>query len=281
MVDRDGAPLVTLPATIRHWPFASGGPADWVAVPELGQAVRRALGPWGAKLPELTMRTQLSWGGDVLTRIESPALTRRLPEGAGGTLEIGSIAGTVDWRSDGALAYDLAVPILRVDRQPIGRAADVAEFKDAVLKGDGSLGTIKRRWNQKGSLAAASVSVTEAGTTILNANPIITFATRDEGEHVGVQFTIAVSEVSAKHALQNLSDAATEFSFDARHLGKEPLGRLLDAAASATERPTSGRILNVGAIQRGVRRCARSRSTFMSWPLSRRFTSTNRDRRHQ
>ena len=36
VVDRAGAPLMTLPAVIRHWPFARGGPADWVAVPELG-----------------------------------------------------------------------------------------------------------------------------------------------------------------------------------------------------------------------------------------------------
>ena len=243
VVDRDGAPLVTLPAAIRHWPFAAGGPADWVAVPELGQKVRDALGPWGAKLPELTTRTRLSWAGDAATRIESPEFRRRVPEVAGGTLDIAAIAGTVDWRRDGALTYDLALPVLRVERQPIGRAdaPDVMEFRDAVLKGDGFLGAPERRWSQKGSLGAASVSLTEAGTTILTAtNPVSTFATRDEGQHVGVQFTLAASAVGAKHTLQNLSDAAIEFTFDARHLAKEPLSRFMDEAAKATDGDASG-----------------------------------------
>ena len=238
VVDRDGAPLVTLPAAIRHWPFAAGGPADWVAVPELGQKVRDALGPWGAKLPEFTTRTRLSWGGDALTQIESQAFKRRVPEVAGGTLEIAAVAGTVDWRRDGALTYDLVLPVLRVERQPIGRAdaPDVMEFRDAALKGEGSLGTVERRWNQKGSLGAASVSLTEAGATILTAtNPVSTFASRDEGEHVGMQFTLAASALAAKHTLQNLSDAAIEFSFDARHLAKEPLARFMDEAARMTD----------------------------------------------
>ncbi len=239
VVDRDGAPLVTLPAAIRHWPFASGGPADWVAVPELGKTVRDALGPWGEKLPELTTRSQLSWSGDVLTRIESPAFKRRVPEVAGGTLEIAAIAGTIDWRREGALNYDFALPVLRIERQPIGRtdAPDIAEFKAAVLKGEGWLGTAERRWTRKGSLSAASVAVIEAGSTILTAaNPVATYASRDEGEHAGIQFAFAASTVSAKHALQNLSDAAIEFGIDLRHLAKEPLGRLLDLAANETER---------------------------------------------
>jgi hypothetical protein len=245
VVDRDGAPLVTLPAAIRHWPFAAGGPADWVAVPELGQKVRDALGPWGAKLPELTTRTRLSWAGDAATRIESPEFRRRVPEVAGGTLDVAAVAGTVDWRRDGALTYDLALPVLRVERQPIGRAdaPDVMEFRDAVLKGEGFLGAPERRWSQKGSLGAASVSLTEAGTKILTAaNPLSTFATRDEGQHVGVQFTLSASAVGAKHTLQNLSDAAIEFTFDARHLAKEPLSRLMDEAAKATDRDASVRV---------------------------------------
>jgi len=239
VVERDGTPLLTLPATIRHWPFASGGPADWVAVPELGKRAREALGPWGERLPELTTRTRVSWGGDVSTSIESPAYKRRVPEVAGGTLEIAAIAGTVNWQRDGALTYDIALPVLRVERLAHGRsgAPDIAEFRDAVLKGDGSLGTVERRWNQKGSASATSMSVTKGGTQVLSATmPTLTYATRDEGDHVGMAFTIAASAFTGKHALQNLSDAAIEFSFDARHLAKEPLGRIFDAAASASGR---------------------------------------------
>jgi len=238
VVDRAGTPLITLPAAIRHWPFASGGPADWVAVPELGTPVRDALGPWAEKLPDLTTRTQLSWDGNVLTRIESPAFKRRVPEVAGGFLEIAAISGTVDWRRDGRLTYELALPVFRVEQRAISRAADApdaAEFKEAVIKGDGSLGTIERRWNQKGSLTAASVSVIEAGKTILSATaPLISYASVDEGEHVGMQFSVAASAISAKHALQSFSEATIELALDARHIAKEPLGRLLDAAAMAT-----------------------------------------------
>ncbi|MEO8754923.1 MAG: DUF945 family protein [Casimicrobiaceae bacterium] len=232
IADRSGASMVTLAAAIRHWPFASGGPADWVAVPELGESVRETLGPWGDKLPELTTRTELSWGGDVHTQIESPAFKRRVPEIAGGTLEIAAISGTVDWRRGGALAYDFALPVFRMERQGSDAAAppNVVEFKDAVLKGDGSLGTPDRRWNQKGSLVAVSMTVTEAGKTVLTAaTPSLTYGTRDEGDYAGMQFGFTLASVSARNALQNLTDATLAISFDARHIAKEPLGRYLDA----------------------------------------------------
>ena len=234
VADRQGAALVTLAADIRHWPFASGGPADWVAVPELGDTVREALDAWGEKLPELTTRTELSWVGDVHTQIESPAFKRRVPEVAGGTLEIGALSGTVDWRRGGALTYDFALPAFRIERQGSDAAAppNVIAFKDVVWKGEGSLGTADRRWNQKGSFAAASLSVTEAGKpTFTAATPLITYANRDEGEYLGVEFTFAISGVSANYALQNLSDASLAFALDARHLAKEPLARFLDTKA--------------------------------------------------
>lgn len=242
VVGRDGETLATLPAAIRHWPFASGGPADWVATPELSPKVRDALGPWGAKLPDLTTRTRLSWGGDALTLVESTAFKRRVPEVAGGTVEIAAIAGTVDWRREGALTYEFALPVFRVERQPIGRrdAPDVVEFRDAVLKGDGWLGTPERRWSHQGSLAAASVALIEGGATVLTATrPVSTYASRDEGEHVGVQFTFAASSVGIKNARQSFTDATLEFSVDARHLAKEPFGRLLDEAAAAADRRAS------------------------------------------
>ena len=242
VVGRDGETLATLPAEIRHWPFASGGPADWVATPELSPKVRDALGPWGAKLPDLTTRTRLSWRGDALTRIESPAFKRRVPEVAGGTIEIAAIAGTIDWRREGALTYDIALPVFRVERQPIGRrdAPDVVEFREAVLKGDGSLGTVERRWSHSGSLAAASVALIENGAPVLTATrPVSSYESRDEGEHVGIRFTFAAASVTAIHARQHLSDAALEFSFEARHLAKDPLGRLLDEAAKAADTAAS------------------------------------------
>jgi hypothetical protein len=243
VIGRYGTPLISLPAAIRHWPFASGGPADWVAVPELGTTVRDALGPWAEKLPDLVTSTQLSWNGNVLTRIESPAFKRRVPEVAGGSLEIAAIAGTVDWRRDGGLTYELALPVFRIEQQAIGRSdgPNVAEFKEAVIKGDGSLGTTERRWNQKGSLTAASVLVAEAGKTILSATtPVIGYASVDEGQYVGMQFTAAASSISARHTLQNFSDATIELTLDARHIAKDPLGRLLDAAAVATTPPMAG-----------------------------------------
>ncbi len=239
VIERDGTPMLTLPATIRHWPFSGGGVADWVAVPELGQSARQALGPWGEKLPELSTRTSIAWGGDVSTSIESPSYKRRVPEVAGGTLEIAAIAGTVNWKRDGTLTYDIALPVLRVERLPLGRtgAPDIAEFRDAVLKGDGALGTAERRWNQKGSVAAASMLVTEGGVTTLSAkSPAITYATRDEGEHVGVALTFAASEFSSRQAMPDITNATVDFTFDARHLAKEPLGRMFDAAAAATGR---------------------------------------------
>jgi len=243
VIDRVGTPLITLPAAIRHWPFAGGGPADWVAVPELGTTVRDALGPWAEKLPDLTTYTRLSWSGNVLTRIESPAFKRRVPEVAGGSLEIAAISGTVDWRRDGGLTYEFALPVFRVEQQAIGRGEgpNVAEFKEAVIKGDGSLGTTERRWNQKGSLTAASVLVTEAGKTILSATtPLIGYASIDEGQYVGMQFTAAASSISARHTLQSFSDATIELALDARHIAKDPLGRLLDTAAIATTPPVPG-----------------------------------------
>lgn len=235
IVDRAGAPLVRFTAAIRHWPFARGGPADWVAVPEFGSAVHDALGPWGTKLPEVTTYTQLSWRGDVHARIESLPFKRRVPEVAGGTLEVAPLAGTVDWRRDGALAYDLAMPVFRAERLRGGRAgaADIVEFKDVEIKGEGSLGAAERRWNQQGSLVAAAVTVTEAGTTTFSAaTPRWTYSTRDEGEFVDVQLAFAVASVHARHALQDLTDASIEFSFDARHLAKGPFGRMLDAHAA-------------------------------------------------
>lgn len=242
VIERDGTPWLTLPATIRHWPFSGGGAADWVAVPELGKSAREALGPWGEKLPQLTTRTSISWRGDVSTSIESPAYKRRVPEVAGGTLEIAAIAGTVNWQRDGTLIYDIALPVLRVERLPFGRtgAPDVAEFRDAVLQGDGSLGTVERRWNQKGSVAAASMLVTEGNVTTISAkSPTITYATRDEGEHVGVAFAFAASEFNTRQAMPDVSNATVEFTFDARHVPKEPLGRIFDAAAAAARRTDS------------------------------------------
>jgi uncharacterized protein YdgA (DUF945 family) len=239
VTDAQGAQVVTLTATIRHWPFASGGPADWTAVPELGPAVRETLGPWGEKLPDLTTYTQLSWGGDVHTRIESPPFKRRIPEVARGSLEFAAIAGDVDWKRDGALRYELALPVFRVERAgAVGASTtDVIEFKDALLKGEGFLGTAERRWSQKGSLAAASFTATEAGATVLAATkPTLSYASRDEGEYVAMQFAFAMASVSARSTVQNLSDAGIEFSFDAKHLAKEPLGRLLDARAEAAAR---------------------------------------------
>lgn len=235
VVDREGQPLVRLAAAIRHWPFASGGPADWVAVPEFGSVVYDALGPWGAKLPEVTTHTQLSWRGDVHVRIESQPFVRRVPEVAGGTLEIAPLAGTVDWRRDGALAYDVAMPVFRGERLRGGRAGavDIVEFKDVQVKGEGSLGTAERRWNQQGSLVAAAVTVTEAGTTTFSAaTPRLTYSTRDQGDFVDVQFAFAVASVSARHALQDLTDASIEFAFAANHLAKGPFGRMLDAQAA-------------------------------------------------
>jgi len=243
VLDRAGTRLITLPAAIRHWPFASGGPADWIAVPELGATIRDALGPWAGKLPALTTRTQLSWSGNVLTRIESPAFKQRIPEVADGALEVGAIAGTVDWRRDGALTYEIALPVFRIEQQAIGGAGapDIAEFKEALIKGDGSLGTIERRWNQKGSLAAASVLLTQAGKTVVSATtPMISYASVDEGQHVGMRFAVAASGISAKHTSQNFSDATIEFALDARHIAKEPLGRFLDAAAIASTAPALG-----------------------------------------
>ena len=244
VTDRGGTPLITLPAAIRHWPFASGGPADWVATPELGATLRDTLGPWAEKLPDLTTRTQLSWRGNVLTQVESLAFKRRVPEVAGGSLEIAAISGTVDWRRDGALTYEFALPVFRIEQQAIGRAdgPDIAEFKDAVIKGEGSLGTTERRWDQKGSLAAASVSVTQGGKAIVSATtPSIGYASVDEGQYVGMQFTAGASAISAKNALQNFSEATIELALDARHIAKEPLGRLLDAAAVATTPPVVGK----------------------------------------
>jgi len=236
VTEPDGGVLVMLNASIRHWPFASDGPADWTAVPELGTTAREALGPWGEKLPELTTYTRLSWGGDVHTRIDSPAFKRRVPEVAGGTLEVAAIAGTFDWKRDGALRYELALPVFRVERLggSTATATDIIEFKDAVLKGDGFLGTPERHWNQKGSLAAGSFSATEAGVTILTATkPTLTYASRDEGDFVAMQFAFAMASVNARNTVQTLSDAGVEFSFEAKHLAKEPLGRLLDARAGA------------------------------------------------
>jgi Bacterial protein of unknown function (DUF945) len=242
IVDRDGAALLTLPAMIRHWPFASGGPADWEAVPALGAKLRDLLGPWGAKLPELVTRTRLSWGGDLLTQIDSPPFQRRVPEIAGATIDISAIAGTVDWRPDGALAYDLTLPVFHIERQPLGStgAPDALDFKDVALKGEGSLGTLDRRWNQKGSFSAASLSATEGGaTTLTAANAVTSFASRDEGGNVAFRLSFAAAAISAKQAIQNLNDAATEFSFEARNLAKAPLGRLLDAASAASAGPTA------------------------------------------
>jgi hypothetical protein len=140
--------------------------------------------------------------------------------------------------------------VFRVERQGnmAPSAPDVIEFKDAILKGEGSLGTPERHWTQNGSLAASSVSITEAGRTIFAAaTPILTYASRDEGEYVGMQFTLAVASVSARHALQDLSDAAVELAFEAGHIAKEPLGRMLDARADATAASTRAPGRTVGS----------------------------------
>lgn len=239
VIDRNGTPLLTLPAAIRHWPFSHGGPAEWVATPELGGVLREALGPWAVKLPDLTTSTQLSWNGDLFTRVESSAFKRRVPEVAGATLDIGAITGTVDWRREGTLNYDFTLPVLRIERLAFGRTGppDIAEFKDARLVGEGALGVVERRWDQKGSFTAMSVSVSENGISTLTAkSPAITFATRDEGEYVGMQYAVSASAIMAKNAFQNFTNAATEFNFDTRHLAKEPLNRMLDAAGNAADR---------------------------------------------
>jgi len=239
VVDRNGTTLLTVAAVIRHWPFTSAGPAEWDAVPELGDGVRQALAPWGTKLPELTTHTRLSWRGDVLTQIETQPFKRRVPEVAGGTLEIAAIAGTVDWRRDGALAYDIALPGLHVERLAVPRAEamGIIEWKDVVLKGNGWLGTVERQWNQAGSLAAASVTATEAAVPVLSATaPVIAFASREEDGNVGIQIRTAAATFNAKNALQDLSDAAVELTIDLRHLARAPLDRLLDATRRATDR---------------------------------------------
>ncbi|MEP7328791.1 MAG: DUF945 family protein [Betaproteobacteria bacterium] len=239
VIDRKGAPLLTLPATIRHWPFTGGGPAEWVATPELGNRLREALGPWGEKLPDLTTSTQLSWNGDLYTRIESSPFKRRVPEVAGGTFEIAAIAGTVDWRRDGTLKYEINLPVLRIERLAFGRtgAPDMAEFKGARLAGEGALGVAERQWNQKGSLTAASMAIADNGISTLTATmPAFTFATRDEGAFVGMQYNMSASTITANNAVQNFTNGVTELYFDARHLAKEPLNRMLDAAAKSADR---------------------------------------------
>jgi Bacterial protein of unknown function (DUF945) len=234
ILSRDGTALLTLPAMIRHWPFTSEGPAAWDATPELAPALHDMLGPWGAKLPDLSTHTRISWSGDVLIELASPEFTRRVPEVAGGTIQIGAISGTVNWRRDGTLTYDMALPVFRIERRALGRAEDMGavEFKGATARGDGSLGAVERRWNQNGSLAAASVLVTEAGAPIFSATtPVVSFGSKDLGESVAVQSAFAATAVNAKYGLQNLSDAAIEFKVDVRQLAKEPFGRLLDASA--------------------------------------------------
>lgn len=236
---RDGSPLLTLPAVIRHWPFASGGPADWVAEPELAAPAREALGPWGTKLPDLTTSTRLSWGGDVLTEVESSAFKRRVPEIPGGTMEIAAVSGTIDWRRDGALTYDIALPVLRIERLPLGRSGvpDETEWREVRLMGNGSLGTRARRWDQKASLAAAAISLSEAGIVTLSAtNPALSFTSRVNGDQVSMQFGVVASALNARNARQNFSDTALEFNVDVLKLAREPLGRLLDAMANVDNR---------------------------------------------
>jgi hypothetical protein len=241
VLDRDGAPLLTLPAIIRHWPFTSGGLMDWVAEPELTPAARAALGPWGAQLPELTTRTQLSWRGDLRTELESSAFKRRVPEVPGGMLEVAPASGVFEWRKDGALTFELNLPELRIERMPLGRSdgPDLTLFQEARLSGNGSLGTNERLWNQKASLSAASATISEAGTVTFSATrPTFTVASDDDGERVALHMGAVASTITARSAWQNLSETTVEFTVDVKQLTKEPLGRILDALPGADNRDT-------------------------------------------
>ena len=148
------------------------------------------------------------------------------------------MAGTIDWRRDGALTLRARIAACfasstrrndggeRAGRRRVqGRGAQrrrLAGHRRATLSPEGiacpPLRSRSPRRARRSSPRRLRVSPMRAAT---KANTL-TCSSRSP-----------LASVSARHALQDLSDAAIEFAFEAGHLAKEPLGRLLDARADA------------------------------------------------